>query len=130
MSSYYTENLADIMSASRERNEFRKILNAWGANGLPENFSEDNVRPAFNRNSGNVFLVNDDCQVAMLNGEKLEEFYSTPHEGHEGFLSDLTDIDSNSMHHDDAQFILDIIQAENTPDSDIPSEWQKLVYGE
>jgi len=43
----------------------------------------------FNPNSGNVFLVDDDCNVAMMNGEYLEDFFSCPICGHEGFLEDM-----------------------------------------
>lgn len=128
MTETYTENLADILKCARERNEFRKILNAWDANGLPENFDENNVRPAFNRNSGNVFLVNGDYQVAMLNGDKLEEFYSTPYEGHEGFISDLMEIEPDTMNEEDVQYIVDIIVNNNLTDNEIPKSWKDIIY--
>jgi hypothetical protein len=68
----YTEDFADF--GARERGMVRDILDAWNKQGLPEDFNDDGVRPAFNLNSGNVFLVNSDYQVAMMNGENLESF--------------------------------------------------------
>ena len=84
--SYYdptTTNLADFMSS--ERHEMARILNAWNNQGLPEDFCNDEVKFMFNRNSGNVFLTNSDYQVAMMNGDKLESFYTCGNCGHEGF---------------------------------------------
>jgi len=49
----------------------------------------DGLKLMMNTNSGNVFLTNDDCRVLMMNGDKLEEFYSCPICGHEGFLEDM-----------------------------------------
>jgi len=49
----------------------------------------DGVKVEFNPNSGCVFLVDEDCNVAMLNGDKLELWYSCPYCGHEGFLEDM-----------------------------------------
>lgn len=43
----------------------------------------------FNPNSGKVFLVDDDCNVAMMNGENLEDFFVCPQCGHEGFLEEM-----------------------------------------
>ena len=111
MNNVYTEDFADIMSCSRERYEVLQIINAWNHNGLPSNFYEDNVRLAFNKNSGYVFLVNDDCQVAMMNGNNLECFYTSPYDGREGFIDELFDDymeDKDSWHIEDAEWLLDI----------------------
>ena len=108
MQNVYTEDFADIMSCSRERYEVLQIINAWNHNGLPSNFYEDNVRLAFNKNSGNVFLVNDDCQVAMMNGNKLEIHYTSPYDGHEGFLEELLDMVDDNWHEDDIEWLNDI----------------------
>lgn len=83
----YTENIADF--GARERGELQDLLKAWDVQGLPEDFIEERVRPAFNRNSGFVFLTNEDYEVAMMNGEKLESFYSCPECGWEGFKEDM-----------------------------------------
>ena len=85
----YTENLSDF--GDRELEELEILLRAKRTQGLPDDFYDEGVRPAFNRNSGNVFLVNDDYQVAMMNGKKLESFYTLMGTGHEGFLEDLQD---------------------------------------
>jgi len=110
-SNVYTENMADIMACSIERKEVLDIMQAWDKKGLPNNFYLENVRFAYNRNSGCVFLVNDDCQVLMMNGDVLEEFYTSPYEGHEGFIDDLFDeymSDTDAWHIEDAEWLLDI----------------------
>jgi hypothetical protein len=70
---------------SRERGMARELLEAWETQGLPEDFNEDEVVIMMNKNSGNVFLTNSDYQVAMMNGDTLESFYSCPNCGNEGF---------------------------------------------
>ena len=110
-SNVYTENMADIMACSIERKEVLAITRAWDKNGLPNNFYLENVRFAYNRNSGCVFLVNDDCQVLMMNGNVLEEFYTSPYDGHEGFINDLFEeymSDTDAWHIEDAEWLLDI----------------------
>lgn len=73
----------------RERQMAEELLSAWNKNGLPENFEDYGVTIMFNNSSGNVFLVNKDYQVAMMNGANLELFYSCPYCGHEGFLDEM-----------------------------------------
>ena len=41
--------------------------------------------------SGNVFLTNTDYQVAMMNGDTLESFYTDFETGEEGFKDELTE---------------------------------------
>ncbi len=65
--------------------ETRKLLQAWEEQGLPEDFEYDEVTIMFNKMSGNVFLTNAEYQVAMLNGDTLESFYSCLQCGNEGF---------------------------------------------
>ena len=88
-----TENLEDF--GSRERALLRDLLTAWNEQGLPEDFYSEKVRPAFNINSGYVFLTNEECQVAMLNGDKLENWYNCFNCGHEGFKERITDDGKN-----------------------------------
>jgi hypothetical protein len=71
----------------------RDILNAMLEHGVPEDFDGDGMKPMFNMNSGNVFLTNDEHQVAMMNGESLESFYSCPECGYEGFMADMEAVD-------------------------------------
>lgn len=67
----------------------RDLLDAMIDDGLPEEFENDGVHLMFNRNSGHVFLTNSEYQVAMMNGDKLESFYSCPECGHEGFKDEI-----------------------------------------
>lgn len=108
--STYTENMAEIMACSIERKEVLAIMQAWDKNGLPDNFYLENVRFAYNRSSGYVFLVNDDYQCVMMNGDVLEMFYTSPYEGREGFIEDLFDAymgDTDAWHIEDAEWLLE-----------------------
>jgi hypothetical protein len=103
----YTENLADF--GRRERYMLRELL----SHPLPKGFDGTRVKAAFNRNSGNVFLVNEDRQCAMMNGNGLELFHSTPYQGHEGFLSDLVDEHApDDLHAEDVEYIRDAAKNE------------------
>lgn len=73
----------------RERKMAAELLTASVEQGFPEDFDDDGVTVAMNRNSGNVFLTNAEYQVAMMNGDKLESWYSCPECGHEGFKDDM-----------------------------------------
>jgi hypothetical protein len=73
----------------RERKMAAELLTASCEQGLPEDFEDDAITIMMNRKSGNVFLTNSEFQVAMMNGEKLESFYSCPQCGHEGFKEDM-----------------------------------------
>ncbi len=114
----YTEDLSDF--GSRERSMLAELLAA----DLPEGFNDDGVKAAMNRDSGYVFLVNSDCQVAMMNGDKAEIFHSTPYKGHEGFLSDLLEeYKPDDMNQDDIDYIL---SAADNEGAELPEAWQKI----
>ena len=81
-----TTDLADF--GLRERALLIDLLQAWGEQGLPEDFSQDEVVPMMNKNSGSVFLTNSEFQCACMNGDKLESWYNCPNCGHEGFHED------------------------------------------
>lgn len=70
---------------NRELEEMETLLKARREQGFPDDFNDDGIQIMFNKNSGNVFFTNSDCQVAMMNGDKLESFYSCPQCGNEGF---------------------------------------------
>lgn len=108
MQNVYTENLNDIITFNRERALAIELLTAYGEQGLPNDFDEEGVKVACNRNSGNVFLTNDEYQVAMMNDGKLESFYSSPYNGHEGFIDELIDMMDDSWHEDDIEWLNDI----------------------
>lgn len=80
----------------RELKMLEQLLTAMREQGLPENFDNDGVHPMMNQNSGNVFLTNENFDVAMMNGDKLESFYSCPICGHEGFLEEMAHGDENT----------------------------------
>lgn len=73
----------------REWEILRDTLDAMIKHGLPTDFEFDGVHPMFNMDSGNVFLTNSEYQVAMLNGDKLESFYTCCECGCEGFQEDM-----------------------------------------
>jgi len=76
-----------------EREALIGILQAWNRNGLPAEFDAWGVTVMFNRDSGCVFLTNDECQTAMItdsimhNGT-LELWHNCRECGHEGFEED------------------------------------------
>jgi hypothetical protein len=115
MADGYTENLADFLSGARERRMVLEILKAWESGGLPKDFDESGVKIAFNSNSGNVFLVNEDHQVAMVEGMTLESFYSSPYEGREGFFTDLL-TEYPDMHREDQEWFREIAKATDKED--------------
>lgn len=86
----------------------KELLTAWVDQGLPDDFYDDGVQLMMNCNSGNVFLTNIEYQVAMMNGDDLESFYTTPYEGHEGFKDELQELDRESLHHEDLEYLSDI----------------------
>ena len=49
----------------------------------------EGLKLEFNPNSGNVFLVDNDYRCYMMNGDKLEEFFSCGECGAEGFLDEF-----------------------------------------
>ena len=72
----------------RELRELSKLINAMILNGLPNDFADDKVIAMMNKNSGIVFLTNDDYQVCLLEGDELVSFYTCPNCGHEGTKED------------------------------------------
>ncbi len=71
--------------------EAEKLLHAFNTKAWASADDDLNngVKLEFNPSSGNVFLVDDDYMVAMLNGDKLENWLSCPNCGKEGFRSEL-----------------------------------------
>jgi hypothetical protein len=122
MTNYYTENLSEF--GARELGELHEILTAWLEKGLPNNFCEAEVRPAMNKASGYVFLVNEDYQVAMLNGDSLEIYHTLPYSGIEGFLCDIIDENNpEDMNSDDLEYIFNEAETANIL---LQKKWQKM----
>ena len=110
MTNYYTENLAEF--GSREIHLLKNILIAWTTTGLPLDFENSEVRPAMNKLSGYVFLTNSDCQIAMLNGDRLEIFHSLPESGEEGFLEAfINSYFPDDFQEVDIQYILEVAKS-------------------
>jgi hypothetical protein len=84
-----TTNLADF--GMREWAEVAKLTKAMMEQGLPQDFYYDEVTLMMNQNSGNVFFTNSEFQVAMMNGDRLEIFYTDFETGEKGFLDELSD---------------------------------------
>jgi hypothetical protein len=117
MKNIYIENQADF--GSRERKMANKLLE----NELPIQFSTKGVRIAMNKNSGYVFLVNDDYQVAMMNGDELDIFHTLPHGGAEGFLTDLLNENTpDDLNGEDARYLREAAEAEGVS---LPEAWQE-----
>ena len=55
----------------RELDIASKLLSKVSEYGYPRDFSDASISLAFNTNSGYVFLTNEDCQVLMLENDKL-----------------------------------------------------------
>ena len=123
MTNTYTENLAEF--GFREIRLVRDLLDAWVKSGLPKGFDNDQIKPAFNRHSGYVFLTNSEYQVAMLNDGALRLWHFTPYVGHEGFIDDLLQgCNPDDLHEDDVGYILQYIG--DAIDS-IPEAWEALL---
>jgi hypothetical protein len=117
---YYTEDLAEF--GARERKIAGQLLTHY----LPENFDDTGVKLAMNKNSGYVFLVNEDYQVAMLNGGRLEIFHTLPYSGGEGFLQELLEENSPlDLNSEDSEYLLR--EAEEDDNCTLPKHWQSYI---
>jgi hypothetical protein len=72
----------------RELKMAAELLTAYTTGGKPD-FLGDGVAVWMNSLSGNVFLSDEDFNVGMMNGDKLEQFHSCPNCGHEGFAENI-----------------------------------------
>lgn len=115
-----TTNLADF--GYRELDMAADLLKAY-ANGNYEcpYFSNEGVQVMMNQNSGNVFLTDEDCNVLMMNGDKLEGFYVSPYSGYEGFFEELVNqYDEETWNEEDKiwlkQLALDLSYGDGIPE--------------
>lgn len=77
---------------ARELEMARDLLAALLASNLPKKIKEaKGLQLMLNTGSGCVFLTDDDYRVYMINGQKLEEFYTCPICGEEDFWEDIKD---------------------------------------
>ena len=96
-----TTNLADF--GYREIALARDLLNAYLEHNNT-NYLGDGVQVWFNKNSGCVFLCDEDYNTAMECDGNLEDWLTTPYEGREGFLENLT-AEYDDMHPEDQEYI-------------------------
>jgi len=74
----------------REISLAAELLKEVEKNGYPDDFQADGVKLAFNRNSGFVFLTNEDFDAILMTDEgKLEKWHNCPQCGWEGFMDDM-----------------------------------------
>lgn len=124
-----TTNLADF--GYREIKMARDLLDSWINNGLPDDFDNSGVVLMMNRNSGNVFLTNEEFEVAMLTVDgTLESYYNSPYECREGFFEDLL-AEYKDMHKEDKEWFRDLAETINRADElpkDVPEEKCYFYY--
>ena len=85
-----TSNLGDF--GMRELGILAKTLEAYAKGEFYHpHWVSVNVQPMMNTNSGFVFLTDDNYNVLMLNGDKLEPFFILPYSGLMGFLEDFSE---------------------------------------
>ena len=68
----------------REIEEAKELLSH-----IKEIESYGKVEVFFNTHSGCVFLSDEEYEVWMMNGDKIEKWFSCPYCGYEGFLEDM-----------------------------------------
>ncbi len=90
MAEITTTDLADF--GWRELKMAAELLNALTEQGTPDDFDSERIQIMMNRNSGCVFLTNVEYQVAMMNGNHLETWYTDFEDGTEGFKEDLPEL--------------------------------------
>jgi len=85
----------DIVTSDLSRFGFRELkmaaelLTAWCDHNKRNAELGMGVHVCMNTQSGYVFLTDEDFNVAMMNGDTLENFYSCPECGNEGFAEDI-----------------------------------------
>ena len=73
----------------RELDMAGDLLKALKSDNDETRFLGDGVQVFMNTNNGYVFLSDEDYNTAMMNGDTLEDFFSCPICGEEGFLEDM-----------------------------------------
>jgi hypothetical protein len=82
-----TRDLSDF--GQIERREAGRLLTTLGTVKDLTKFLGDGVAVEFNTYSGMVFLVDEDYNVAVMNGHNLEDFHSCPNCGNEAVSSEF-----------------------------------------
>ena len=72
------------------RRELRRAVELLEAlTTIEPEFLGDGLTLNFNMDSGNVFLSDEDYNVGMMNRNKLEQWFTCPYCGHEGFIHEM-----------------------------------------
>lgn len=91
----------------RERELAKKLLSVYGTKDDRTKHLGDGIQVFMNRDSGYVFLSDEDYNVALLNGNKLEDFHSCPNCGNESvasqFRNDFDDVECCKEYADDLE---------------------------
>ena len=84
---YVTNDLKEF--GYREKEIAADLLKTLNTEKDKTRFLEDDITIYFNMNSGNVFLMDSNYNVAMLNGDILDDWIVCPECGNEGFYSEF-----------------------------------------
>jgi hypothetical protein len=104
---WQTTNLARF--GSRELRLARDLIDALLDSGLPDDFENDATTVMMNRQSGYVFLTNANAEVAVERAGRLESFYYSPYDGHEGTLDELREeFDSDTWNAEDIEWFQEL----------------------
>jgi len=79
----------------RELDLAMELLKSYRNEPFYDGILGEGMKVMFNCYSGNVFLTDEDYNVAMMNGEKLERFYSCGNCGHEGFAEEFDEVEGD-----------------------------------
>lgn len=116
MGNYQLKNMEHF--GLREIGMAADLMKAYVEGKAPRNFYDDGVTVEFNPHSGNVFLVNSDYQVLMLDDNGgLFEWYFLSYAGEEGSAEDLLfDFRSGNIERNDYEELADILEREGMDD--------------
>ena len=90
------KNTRDLLKfGHREREEAARLLSALHTDKDKADMLSDGVAVEFNLMSGEVFLVDEDYNIAMMNGDILENWHLCPECGEEGFAEKFEGDDVN-----------------------------------
>lgn len=104
------DNTRDLTEfGQKELHDAGKLLIALAESNETE-YLGNGVAVEFNPDSGNVFLVDENYNVAMLTDDgKLEDWFVSPYEGEEGFYDDLVER-RDDLHPEDQEWLDDITE--------------------
>ena len=101
-----TTNIADMCAG--ELDEAIKLLEA-AKKGYPEDFDLEGVQFFFNRNSGDLFLINKSYQLCVAIDGKLHSYYFLSGGGKEGTIYELIDEYTKVEYEEDREYIQHIV---------------------